>query len=353
VLHRPVSAVGFHVLRTPLAIAAALLLALGAGADAAQAEDADPAVTWSVQPADASGPDGRAWVEQSLDPGDAAVEHLAVHNFSDREVAFRLTAADGFFNENGRFNILPSDQNSVAAGTWIDLPETVTVGPAATAVVPFTITVPDEAEPGDHAAGVAASIMSTSTGDGATVGVESRVGFRVMTRVTGDLKPSAEIAAITTDYRTSWNPFSPGTLTVDFDVVNTGNTRLRITGVVEAGGRQVSYPPEAEPQELLVGDTRHFSVVVDEVWPTFAVPVSVRATPEVIVVGGEAPELAPLQAEATAWAIPWPQILVVAGIALLVGALVWGRLRSRRRLESLLADAREEGRRDAAVSEPR
>lgn len=329
------------VLALVLAFAAVLTGSTDASAD-------ESAVTWSVQPATASGPDGRAWIERTLDPGESTVEHLAVRNFSDHDVVFRLTAADGFFNENGRFNILPSDQESVAAGTWIDIPDAVTVGAGATVVVAFTVTVPEDAEPGDHAAGVAASILTSATNDGgASVGVESRVGFRVMTRVTGELQPDVRVSGITTSYRTSWNPFAPGSATVEFDVENSGNARLRVEGAVEASGQRVAYPPDENPQELLAGDARHFRVEIDDVWPLFAVPVSIEVDPTVIVVAGEAPEFAPIRSDATAAAIPWPQLTVVLGVGLLVWALVWNRIRSRRRIDDLVARAREEGRRES------
>jgi hypothetical protein len=332
------------------AVLAGMVLAL-TGAVAALADDADPAVTWSVQPSDGAGPDGRAWIEQTLDPGESALEHLAVHNFSDRKADFHLAAADGFFNQNGRFNILPSDQPSSAAGTWIELPDAVSVPAGETVVVPLTITVPKNAEPGDHAAGVAASIKTTSTGEaGASVGVESRVGFRVMVRVTGDLTSGATIRNVVTTYQTSWNPFAPGDVTVDFDVVNTGNTRLRATGVVTAVGRETTFPPEDEPQELLVGDARHFTVTVNDTWPTLLVPVSLTIDPEVVAISGDAPELAAVHTETTAFAMPWPQLALVAGVALVVGALLWRRGRSRQRLDGLLQNAREEGRRTALTA---
>ncbi|MBD3940460.1 DUF916 domain-containing protein [Microbacterium sp. NEAU-LLC] len=337
-------------LTAAIAAIAGVVLPLQLSAGAAAAAD-DGSVTWSVQPADENGPDGRPWIEQTLDPGESAQEHLAVRNFSDHDVTFRLTAADGYFNENGRFNILPAGQESTAAGRWIQLPESVTVAAGETAVVALMIRVPDDAEPGDHAAGVAASISSTGADDaGATVGVESRVGFRVMTRVTGELSPSAVVDKIETAYLTAWNPVAPGRLRVEFDVVNTGNTRLRIAGVVTADGRQVDFPPQDEPQELLSGDARHFTVEIDGVWPQFVVPVAIDLEPEVIVVSGEAPTLAAMRADATAWAMPWPQLLVVLGVGMLAAALVWRRGRSRGRLDALLEEAREAGRREVAES---
>ncbi|GEL97785.1 DUF916 domain-containing protein [Cellulomonas terrae] len=324
----------------------ALLVVPATATTAAAAADAGGAVTWSVQPADGAGPDGRPWIEQDLDPGESVVEHLAVHNFGGQDVTFGLTAADGLFNEDGRFTILPASRTSTAAGTWIDLVDSVTVPAGATSTVPFTITVPADAEPGDHAAGVAASVVSTSTGaGGASVGVESRVGFRVMTRVSGTLAPGATIENVTSSYRSSWNPFAPGDLTVELDVVNTGNTRLRVTGVVTAGGRATTFPSKEQPQELLVGDTRRLVVSVADVWPSVLVPVSVTVDPQVVVVSGEAPALASIGSGTTAVVMPWPQLMVLVGVSSVVVALVWQRRQSRRRLHALLDDARNEGRR--------
>ena len=332
------------------ALALALLLALGASAPAlAEAQD-DGTVTWSVRPADASGEDGRAWVEQELDPGASATEHLAIRNFSEQEVTFRITTADAYFQENGRFSMLPSTEESVDAGTWIDVVDEVVVGAGEVEIVPFTTTVPENATPGDHAAGIAASILSQQVGeDGSSVGVESRVGFRVMTRVAGELTPSASVEAVSSEYDVSWNPLAPGDAVVRFEVVNSGNTRLMVTGTAAAGGRESAFPgPEEIDQELLPGDRRTFTVPADDVWPLFSVPVELEVVPTVVGEGEGTPVDA-VRVETGMWAIPWSQLAVLAGIALIVGSGVWGRRRSRRRIERLLAQAREEGRREAAA----
>ncbi|MHC2999620.1 WxL protein peptidoglycan domain-containing protein [Microbacterium sp. HJ5] len=333
-----------------LLLAAALTLGFASASAPAIADDTDEdTIRWSVTPADESGPDGRRAVEIELDPGETADDLFAVRNVSEVEVTFRLTAADGFYTRNGRFDILPADQESVDAGTWITIPEEVTVGAGETAVVPFDISVPENAEPGDHAAGITASVLSTQTGDGgASVGVESRVGFRVTTRVTGEITPEAVVDAVVGDYATSWNPLRPGELTVTFDVENTGNTILLIEGSVNAGGQSAGFPAEGEnPQELLPGDSRSFTVLVDDVWPLFAVPVSVVVTPTMLTMAGDTSAIEPVVADITVWAMPWPQLIVLAGLALVVWALVWGRIRSRRRLQTMLADAKEAGRREA------
>lgn len=342
------------VRRALLAVGMALAL-VSAGSPALAADDADdaPEIRWSVVPADESGPDGRRAVENDLDPGESVSDRFAVRNVSDVEVTFALTAADGFYTRNGRFDILPADQESVDSGTWITLPDEVTVPAGETAIVPFELTVPDNAEPGDHAAGITASVLSVQTGDdGANVGVESRVGFRVTTRVTGELTPQPVIEAVTADYLLTWNPLKPGQVTATFEVVNDGNTILLVQGAVNAGGQSAPFPAEGEnPQELLPGDSRSFSVVVDGVWPLFAVPVEVVVAPTMLTMTGETSDVTPVSSSVTVWAMPWPQLIIVIGVGLLVWAIVWGRIRSRRRMDTMLADAREAGRREATGTE--
>lgn len=342
-----------RAVRGLLAAAAAFLLVWGpAGPAAAQTDGGDPGtVTWSVRPADESAEDGRSWVEQELDPGETATEHLAIRNLSAQEVTFRVSAADGYFQDNGRFSMLPSGEESVDAGLWIDVQDEVTVGANATVIVPFTTTVPQNATPGDHAAGIAASVLSQQVGeDGATVGVESRVGFRVMTRVTGELSPAASLEAVASSYDMSWNPLAPGEAQLTFDVVNSGNARLLVTGVVTAGGQEVAFPGADEiDQELLPGERRSFTVTVEDVWPLVFVPGSLEVTPTVVG-EGEGTVVDAVTADAGFWAVPWPQVTVLVALALMVGSGVWGRRRSRVRLEGMLAKAREEGHRAASVA---
>jgi hypothetical protein len=166
--------------------------------------------------------------------------------------------------------------------------------------------------------------------------------------VAGEIVPAAALASVTGDYTTSWNPLRPGAATVTFEVVNEGNTRLLAEGTVVAGGYTVAFPAEGDPaQELLPGDTRTISVEVDDVWPLFAVPVSVTLTPTVLTMSDTAETLAPVEADIVMWAVPWPQLVVLAGAALIVWALLWGRVRSRRRVSALIEDARKQAREEA------
>lgn len=336
-----------HLLARAL-VCAAMVVAFCLSGSAAHADDGT--ITWSVTPATESGPDGRGIIEQQLDPGASTQDHFAVRNLSTVTVTFQLTAADGYYTANGRFDMLPSTKESVDAGTWIDLPPSVTVEPNATAVVPFTTTVPDDAMPGDHAAGIAASVLSAGTdASGSEVGVESRIGFRLMTRVTGEIAPAVEITGAEGAYDLSWNPFRPGAATVDFIVRNTGNTSVALAGAVTAGTGSAEFPETGQPQhQLLPGAERAFSLPVTDVWPLLLVPTTVSLTPEAYDFGGVSVPISALTAELALWAIPVPQLGLLIGIVLILSALLWGRRRSAQNLAAALAAAREEGRAAAA-----
>lgn len=342
-----VKSVRLHLVMVSVLAALALL---GAPSAAAAAED-DAPVSWSVTPADRSGPDGRVFVEHEVDPGETVKDHLSVRNLGAEKVTFRLSAADGFYNANGRFDMLRSDQESVAAGTWIKLPDSVIVAPGATVVIPFSLTVPADAEPGDHAAGIAASVISGAHDDGTGVGVESRVGFKVMTQVTGPLKPAFSVEEVQTDYRLSWNPFRAGDIATTFTVVNTGNIRLMVEGVLDVAGHRVAFPAKGERRsELLPGEERSYALAVDDVWPRFGFRADLTVAPVATSIAGETVTVPPSATAHFVWAMPWPQLLTLVGVALLLIALLWNRVRSRRRIETLIEEAEERGQAKARES---
>lgn len=301
------------------------------------ADDTAGSVTWSVTPASAEGADGRRVMQVEIDPGQRVTEHLAVKNFSESEATFALDAADGYYTETGRFTMLPADRTSVDAGTWITIEPSVTLAPRETRVISFEIAVPPNATPGDHAAGVSASVRSTSAGaDGTKVGVDSRVGFRVSTRVTGELAPAVGVGEVRAEYTPSWNLFAPGSITYAYTAENTGNTALAVTDAVES--------TTTERGVLLPGESRDVRTEPQPAWPLFLLTKDVTvdaAVPDSTLTA------TPVTQSVTVWAMPWLHLAAAVGLALIVAAAASGRRRSRRRLDDLVARAREEGRREA------
>ncbi len=343
-----------------LAVAALAVLVAGpvAAAPSSTAPSADPSsaaaasapetISWTVEPATADGPDGRAWAELTLDPGQSVTDHLAIRNLSKSAATFSIKAADGYFTDTGRFNMLPSSQPSTAAGTWIDVQDSVEVPAGGTVVLPYTVTVPDNATPGDHAAGIAASVsfVGQNPDGGGTLGVESRVGFRVITRVTGDVQPAMTATGLAATYDMSANPLSPGSMQVSTVLANTGNIALAITGTATAGGQSAPFAigdAGATAIELLPGDQRTVTANVTGVWPLGPVGTTARFT-------ATATDADPVtvSADTTTWAMPWPQLIALAVLALLVLALLANRRRRRAKLRRLLDAERAAGRAEAS-----
>lgn len=306
--------------------------------------------TWAVQPGNELGPNGRSWVEVQAEPGSSNGDFMVVRNLGKSKATFKLMAADGYFTESGRFNMLSSGRESVDAGSWITIPATVTVDAGQQSVVPFTLTVPQNATPGDHAAGLAATISTAGTDNaGNAVGVESRVGFRVMVRVKGEISPALQTSA-TVQLQTNFNPLNPGVAIVDVSLVNSGNTRLATGGTVQVsgplgiGGVEIPLPPI---EDILPGDSRSQRLAVPGVWPLFMTTAKVTVNP--VAVHGQTLPVVPTAEIATARtvAIPWAQLgalMLLAAVALLYVLL--GR-RRRARLQDMMLRAREDGRREA------
>ncbi|WP_204042026.1 WxL protein peptidoglycan domain-containing protein [Acrocarpospora phusangensis] len=333
------------MIRNLLAVLAAVLIAVPIAPAPAAAEPAKPTLTWSVQPADEQGPDGRRWIELALDPGQSVTEHLAVRNFSDGAAVFTLKAADGYLTDKGRFNMLQSDRASVDGGTWITVQNEVAVGPKETKVVPFTISVPEDATPGDHPAGIAASVTSTR----GTVAVESRVGFRVVMRAKGVMKASVAVDGLTATYEQPWNPFSSGTVVVRYTATNKGNVGVTgagqvtvsgLGGLAEQGGR-------ADVEEIYPGGDREIEARIGGVWALGPLSTSVTVSPSIQAASPSGAMIERTSADVTVWTLPWPQLALIAVLGLLYFSFRTVTRLRRRRLAALLARARDEGRAEA------
>lgn len=328
-----IAAVAFVVISLPLrSLAADPIPGATTSADAVQ---------WSVVPAGADGPDGRRWVESAVKPGEVITEHMAVTNLGRSALTFGLSAADGYFTDTGRFAMRTADAASVDAGLWISVPQSVDIPAGQTAIVAFTVTVPDNATPGDHAGAVAASVFSQgSTAEGTNVGVESRVGFRVMLSVAGAVTPDLDISALSARYVTNLNPFQPGSVVVDYDVQNSGNVWLMAAATAAAQGNSVS----ADGVEMLQGEGHQATVAVTRIWPLGAVDVTVTASGAPQADGAEP---VTVTKSMTVWAVPWPQLFALIALVLIIVLIVLVRKSTQRRMQRRLDEARAEGARAA------
>lgn len=262
-----------------LALAAALLAVVATPASAitggvrtlvGTASDHDVAA-WAAQPSDASGtPDGRTRFELDAEPGATLTEHVLITNSSTQEREFAVYGADAFNTSTGGYDVLAAAEVSTDVGSWVSVEApTVTVPALSTAVVPFTVTVPDAATPGDHPGGVVVSPVRLQEADNGVV-VDTRIAVRLAVRVAGEIAPALEVRGLTASFAGSWVPFGSAPATITYEVVNTGNVmvtgepRIRVTGPF---GVTLAEVDADETRQVLPGDSFTVTTELPDVEP--------------------------------------------------------------------------------------
>lgn len=336
--------------------------------DAPQAEHDDgeqvpeDMLTWSIQPAPAEDDDAdeaegdeaaeRVSFRFEVEPGETIEDEVIVTNYSEHDVVFDLVASDGIVTEEGLFDLLPDPEESSDAGTWIELEEDeVTIPAGDFATVPFTVTVPEDALPGDHPAGIAASLAADAEGN--DVSLAAQVGARIHLRVAGDIVPTVAIQDLNAQYTPSWNPFAPGVLSLDWTVENTGNVRLGSEQALAVEGLfglnpGVADQTVASQREILPGQSASGSVEV-EAWPLGPLTSTMNATQHIVGDDEIEVELTSASSETTVWAIPWVYLIAFLLLVAVIVTVLVRRRRRKRAMADALAAARAEGARAAAA----
>jgi hypothetical protein len=324
---------------TPPALAATPGPAPTAGATAPADAAGHDLVVFGISPADASGPDNRAYLAMTAPAGSVVHDHVALLNQSDGALTLSTYTADIALTEDGGITASSRAGGVADAGAWISLDSAdqleVPAQSSATGigdvVVPVTVSIPKNAQPGDHVGGIVAALTATAPGAAGTPGVqlEQRVVARVYIRVAGDLTPGLSITDVRVRYERV-GVLGAGRLKVSYALQNTGNVRLAVdpTVTVEGPFGMLRRSAAGRPvEELLPGSRITQSVTVVGVWAlvrhSVTIDAAVSAAP-----GGTDPGLGIVSAGSVVWLVPWLAIGVL--VAVLVVLTLLG-LRRRRR----------------------
>ncbi|MFF2960339.1 hypothetical protein ACFVT1_15835 [Streptomyces sp. NPDC057963] len=280
-------------------LALAVLLFTFAMPPVAGAADRAPApgsaASWTARPA-ASGSGtggGRPYFYLEGPPGTVLQDRLSVTNPGTAPVTVRLRGADAYHAGDGG-SAVRDGKGSTGAGAWLRTAAAEVTVPARTrADVPFSVTVPTGATPGDHPGALVVE------GGGRSVGV--RVRLRVGGPALGAL--TVEDAAVSGR-------------TVHYTLVNRGNTVLAPRIAVDADGvfgRLLRREARTLPVRLLPGQR----VRLTEPWREAPALDSVTVRLRVTAAGGA-------HSEATARAVFVPWVPVAGGALLLLAAVAAG-----------------------------
>ncbi|GGH51104.1 hypothetical protein [Microbacterium album] len=342
-----------------------MLVALVLGAAAAPATAVESDVTFGIAPGTAEGPDGRERLEYTVAPGTEISDWVSVTNSSAADVSLRVVAQDGMTDyDTGAFTLVGTSVSSENVGAWTsvgggastcpaDAPDAaacldelgveVSLRPGERANIPFRLTVPHDATPGDHAGGIAAIYTTTRAGEGGiSTPVEVHAGTRIYLRVDGPLSPGLAVTGLVSGYDGGWNPFAGGTGRLGFDVVNGGNTRLSAEPRVELTGPfGISFGAWTLPavENIVPGQSAHVAAELPGIPPLLLMFADLEVTPVpgdgTAASADEMPE--PTRLSTTAWAVPWAWLTIVVVLGGGTALVVWLRRRARSRLATDLA----------------
>jgi dihydroorotate dehydrogenase (fumarate) len=350
-----------HFLSRRLAVAATAMLLAGGisltvGISGAWAADGSDGIAGS--PSANGGVDqGRSRFSYQVEPGQTVKDEYLVENTGTTAQAVTVYATDAYNADDGTFSLLEGTEAPKGAGSWVTFANgtgrvQVALEPGAQQILPFTVTTPADANPGDHAGGIVVSALSPA----GQVSVDRRVAIRLYVRVKGLLQPSMTISSIDSSYEGTINPFA-GDTKIRVSLSNTGNVSLsantdsQVRGIF---GIPLSGVTDQEIDELLPGSSRTVTLTVSGVgaWVYLNPHVSLAATidPDAINPG----PLPTAERETSLLVVPWAFLVL-----LLVAAVTWLIVRlSRKRdstraaawIEYTEAEARRKAREEALVS---
>ena len=296
-------------------------------------------VSFGISPAGVDRPDQRPVLSYAVAPGSTVEDQVAILNQDDQPIGLQVYSGD-VVQADGGLSVRPHTETSTDAGAWIGVhgagdvtvaAQTAEAGVGYT-IVPFTITVPQTAEPGDHLGAIVASLtaLGASGGEGTpAIQLDQRVAARVYVRVAGELAPGLVVTHLGTSYDQS--VVGSGSMEVTYTLRNSGNMRMSVHPTVHAGGPfgLATRAKEGEQiDELLPGSSVTQTVTLGGVWPLLRDAVTVTAVAGAAP-AGEDPGLEPVTATLGVWAVPWVPLALVALLALLFA--LWRRRSARRK----------------------
>src|SRR3989344_944910 len=211
------------------------VLALGTGGIGGYPAHPDPNVQYSD-----------SWFIYTLDLGESKDDALLVSNTTEEEQTVKLYAVDSVASNQGNFALEAEDAARVGIGRWIALSETLlTLQPGASRELPFTITIPQTADVGEHSGGIIIQKADKNQVEGTGASIVTRIGIRVYETVPGTIVRQLAITDFTVERAADTQAF-----TISLTAENRSNVTLKPTAELVVGGwgktsyadlRQINY----------------------------------------------------------------------------------------------------------------
>ncbi len=279
--------------------------------------------------------------ELSANPGDTLSNTIRVTNESDAAVTLTASAQDFTVAGTEGSVKVADDAKTNAFASWFSFTTTqIPLAAKSSALVPFTIRVPKNAEPGGHFATVLFNPVVAASSNSTGASVIQRVGSLILMKVSGAVTEAGSIKSFRTknfigDWQTVTGSdgktkiyvasgedlnnekpksyFNQGPIAFDLVFKNSGNVHFKPAGTVtiyDIFGRKVDQVA-LDPRNVFPGGERRISVI----WPTKSLWGGYYRA-QVAAVYGSQNKI--LTAETVFWAFPlWVLIMAIVILVLL------------------------------------
>lgn len=290
-------------------------------------------VAWSMMPVITDVGEERSNFAYAVEPGATLEDAVLVRNSGSAALTLAVYGSGAFTDESGALDIATTEAGPDAIGTWISPSvQSVEIEAGGLVRIPFTVTVPEDAQPGEHA-GALLTVLESS---GDTVSVDMRYATRVTATVAGELTAGLSVDQARLDVRTGFWPWEAAAADVSYDVRNTGNTRLSAVQLITAAGVEMYSTPDAATGLLTLAELLPEAAVSVEAsvdgltaWLPFTA-VQVAVSPTVLApAGAEAPTIDQQQLALSAVAIAPGWWVIFAGLAGVIFVAIRFVLRGR------------------------
>ena len=273
--------------------------------------------------------------EISGDPGQTLIGEITL--FNEREIAETFYSSFESFEargEEGNPSFVPAQKG---LPTWMKTEPKITLEPGETKIIPFSIEIPKEADPGGHFAAIFWSNVPPIEAGEEQMVVGARIGTLVLLRVSGEIREGGGILEFGTENRI----YTHLPISLFYRLANDGNNWLRPEGEIKISniiGLQTAIL-DANPVKgnVLPGSVRRFDIewgmqgetteeggflaIIGHQWRNFAFG-PYRAT--LTLRNGILPESETTEGfKSSFWlfVIPWQLLIIIIIVLIIVGFL--------------------------------
>jgi len=274
------------------------------------------------------------WFVYNLDRGESITDYLKLVNVSsEKTMKVKIYPVDAVVSNQGVFNPLDETDPKKDIGAWLKITESeVALAPQETRLIPFTLTIPEDASVGDHLGAIIAEKGELTPSGQAGLSIKTRVGIRVWNTVPGEIIKNLQISNASWEIKNKKLSPKPTTLEKIRTALGLNKEGFIILSLKNDGNVHLMPKGNIEINDIFggwVATLGNISLGTSALNQTTVVPVKWekpalfgRLTAEISVLYGDNQTAT---AKKSFWIIPWTLIFIVILLAMVFvfGKLFW------------------------------